>query len=162
MGKQRVTALTNVELLDQLCDRVVAKLREASIEQLPSKQWVVSSSLTRDALASEGVTASFEMTPPECSETKPTIRRARGLRMSLSDAITAAPAANTAATITPAIHQGTAAAAAVGGGVGVGVGVGVSVGVGAIVGVGVGVGSGGLAQESARLSSVRESAQNIP
>jgi len=49
LGKQRVTALTNVELLDQLCDRVVAKLREASIEQLPSKQWVVRSSRTRDA-----------------------------------------------------------------------------------------------------------------
>ena len=49
MGKQRATALTNPELIDQLCDRILAKLREVPREQLPSKQWVVSSSLTRDA-----------------------------------------------------------------------------------------------------------------
>ncbi len=49
LGK-RAPALTNSGVLDELCDLVMAKLNEAQGKSLPSKQRVVSSSLTRDAL----------------------------------------------------------------------------------------------------------------
>ena len=47
--KNRVTAFTNTELVDQLCDAVISKLAERVPGFLPSKQWVESSSLSRDA-----------------------------------------------------------------------------------------------------------------
>ena len=49
MSKGGATALINHELVDQLCDLVMVKLSERLEGQLPSKQWVPSSSLGRDA-----------------------------------------------------------------------------------------------------------------
>ncbi len=56
-------------------------------EQLTLNQWVVGSSPARPTTASEGVTDSTDDEPPKWPGIKPTIRRARGLEMQLSDAI---------------------------------------------------------------------------
>jgi hypothetical protein len=47
--KQRATALTNTQILDQLCDLLIPKLEEHLTNHLPSKQRVVGSNLSRDA-----------------------------------------------------------------------------------------------------------------
>jgi len=47
--KQRATALTNVQMLDQLCDLLIPKLEERLANHLPSKQRVVGSNPSRDA-----------------------------------------------------------------------------------------------------------------
>ena len=50
MTKRRATALPNPELVDRLCEQVLAKLGDRLEQQLSSKQWVVRSSRTRDAI----------------------------------------------------------------------------------------------------------------
>ena len=57
MSGKGATALTESQLIDKLCDAVIAKLAERGSGPLPSKQWVVSSSLTRDASNLAGATA---------------------------------------------------------------------------------------------------------
>jgi len=47
--KQRPTALTNSEMLNQLCDLLIPKLEERLATHLPSKQRVVGSNPSRDA-----------------------------------------------------------------------------------------------------------------
>jgi hypothetical protein len=47
--KQRTTALTNAQMLDQLCDLLIPKLEERLANHLPSKQRVVGSNPSRDA-----------------------------------------------------------------------------------------------------------------
>ena len=49
VSKERATALTDPELVDQLCDLFMSKLAKRLEEQLPSKQWVPGSSPGRDA-----------------------------------------------------------------------------------------------------------------
>ena len=51
MAKQRATALSNSATFQQLWDALGSKLMETAQEQLPSKQWVESSSLSRDAIS---------------------------------------------------------------------------------------------------------------
>jgi hypothetical protein len=48
--KKRATALTNSQLLDQLCDLLIPKLEERLANRLPSKQRVVGSNPSRDAI----------------------------------------------------------------------------------------------------------------
>ena len=50
--KQRATALTNSQMLDQLCDLLIPKLEERMANRLPSKQRGVGSNPCRDATAS--------------------------------------------------------------------------------------------------------------
>ena len=52
--KQRATALTNSQLLDQLCDLLIPKLEERLATRLSSKQRVVGSNPARDATKLEG------------------------------------------------------------------------------------------------------------
>ena len=47
--KQRATALTNSQMLAQLCNLLIPKLEERLATQLPSKQRVVGSNPSRDA-----------------------------------------------------------------------------------------------------------------
>ena len=47
--KQRATALTNAQMLDQLCDLLIPKLEERLANHLSSKQRVVGSNPSRDA-----------------------------------------------------------------------------------------------------------------
>ncbi|MFC1969911.1 tyrosine-type recombinase/integrase [Chloroflexota bacterium] len=47
--KQRATALTNSQLLDQLCDLLIPKLEERLATHMPSKQRAVGSNPARDA-----------------------------------------------------------------------------------------------------------------
>ena len=47
--QQRATALTNSQLLDQLCDLLIPKLEERLSTRLSSKQRVVGSNPSRDA-----------------------------------------------------------------------------------------------------------------
>jgi len=49
MARKGATALPVSGILDQLCDMILAKLSDPETRQLPSKQWVVRSSRTRDA-----------------------------------------------------------------------------------------------------------------
>ena len=51
---QRATALTNSQLLDQLCDLLIPKLEERLATRVPSKQRVVGSNPSRDATNPEG------------------------------------------------------------------------------------------------------------
>ena len=48
--KQRATALTNTQMLDQLCDLLIPKLEERLANHLPSKQRAVGSNPSRDAM----------------------------------------------------------------------------------------------------------------
>jgi len=48
--KQRATALTNAQMLDQLCDLLIPKLKERLANHLSSKQRVVGSNPSRDAM----------------------------------------------------------------------------------------------------------------
>jgi hypothetical protein len=48
--KQRAAALTNTQMLDQLCDLLIPKLEERLSNHLPSKQRVVGSNPSRDAM----------------------------------------------------------------------------------------------------------------
>jgi hypothetical protein len=48
--KQRATALTNSRILAQLCDLLIPKLDEQLVNHLPSKQRVVGSNPSRDAI----------------------------------------------------------------------------------------------------------------
>jgi len=47
--KQRATALTNAQMLDQLCDLLVPKLEQLLANHLSSNQRVVGSNPSRDA-----------------------------------------------------------------------------------------------------------------
>jgi|GEM_PF-2603946 len=55
--KQRPTALTNSEMLDQLCDLLIPKLEERLATHLPSKQRVEGSNPSRDSTKLAGPTA---------------------------------------------------------------------------------------------------------
>jgi hypothetical protein len=48
--KQRATALTNAQVLDQLCDLLISKLEERLTSHMSSKQQVVGSNPSRDAI----------------------------------------------------------------------------------------------------------------
>jgi len=47
--RQRATALTNFQLLDQICDLLIPKLEERLARRLPSKRRVVGSNPSGDA-----------------------------------------------------------------------------------------------------------------
>jgi hypothetical protein len=47
--KQRATALTNLQMIDQLCDLLIPKLEERLANHLPSKQRVEGSNPSRDS-----------------------------------------------------------------------------------------------------------------
>ena len=48
--EQRATALTNADMLDQLCDLLIPKQEERLASHLPPKQRVVGSNPSRDAI----------------------------------------------------------------------------------------------------------------
>jgi len=50
--KQRATALTNSQMLDQLCDLLIPKLEQRLATHLPSKQQVEGSNPSRDSTIS--------------------------------------------------------------------------------------------------------------
>ena len=62
MAKRRAPALSNPELVDQLCDLILAKLSDRERQPLPSKQVVVGSSpISRSSLNSQAARRKFPL-----------------------------------------------------------------------------------------------------